>query len=491
MASIEELKNIRLEKRKILEDKGIDVYPSTVNRDFSIENLVDDFSNLLDNNNSISIVGRIMSIRGQGAILFCDIYDGTGKFQVVLKKDINPKYKGSVEDGFSLFTDTADIGDFIEVSGNLFVTQKGQNSLEVKEWRMITKSLIPIPDNFYGLKDDDERYRKRYLDILMNKEVKELFVLKSKFWDAVRSFMKSKGFLEVETPTLEITTGGAEATPFETHHNDFDLDVYLRISVGELWQKRLMAAGFDKTFEIGRVYRNEGTSNEHLQEFTNMEFYQAYANYRDGMNLTKELYRHIAKEVFNTTEFETRGHKFDLNDEWEEIDYVLKIKEITGVDINDTTEDEIKDKLKELNVTYDGDNMERLTDTLWKYCRKQISGPAFLINHPAIVAPLSKRKDDNPNQVEMFQPIIAGSEVGRGYSELNDPQDQKERFEKQKELLQSGDQEAMMSDDEFIEMLEYGMPPTCGFGFGERLFAFLSDKSIRDVQLFPLMKPKD
>jgi len=297
--------------------------------------------------------------------------------------------------------------------------------------------------------------------------------------------------MEVETPTLETTTGGAEARPFRTHHNDFDIDVFLRISVGELWQKRLMAGGFEKTFEIGRSYRNEGSSPEHVQEFTNIELYASYMDFEDGKEFVKELYCTVAKNVFNKTKFETKGHKFDLADEWQELDYVGTIKKIIGVDILKANEKEIKLKLDELKVEYIGENKERLTDSLWKHCRKTISGPAFLINHPKLVAPLSREHPDNQELTKTFQVIIAGSEVGRAHAELNNPIDQKDRFDKQKKLIESGDEEAMMPDWEFVEMLEYGMPPTFGFGFGERLFAFLVDKPLREVQMFPLMKPKD
>ena len=354
---------------------------------------------------------------------------------------------------------------------------------------MATKSLLPLPEKWAGLTDPDERYRKRYLDLLMNDELRELIIKRTKFWEVSRNFFKERGFLEVDTPTLEVTTGGAEARPFRTHHNDFDIDLFLRISVGELWQKRLMAAGFPKTFEIGRVYRNEGTSPEHLQEFTNLEFYWGYADFRDGMKLVRDLYIKIAEEVFGKTAFEYKEHKFDLKDEWKEIDYVEEIKKQTGLDVNISNEEEIKNKLKELGVKWDGENKERLTDTLWKYCRKNIGGPAFLINHPLLVAPLAK-VNDGGKTTQMFQPIIAGSEVGRGYSELNDPLDQRQRFEEQQKLLDAGDEEAMMPDYEFVEMLEYGMPPTCGFGFGERLFAILCDKPLRELQTFPLMRPK-
>jgi len=485
MASLEEIREARLKKLQKLQEAGMDSYPAKTERDFEIDKLIKEFENLQKENKSVTIAGRVMALRSQGAIAFADLFDGTGKFQILLKRG-----EGLSDKDFDLFTEAIDIGDFVQASGTLFTTKKEQKTIQVSGWKILTKSLRPLPEKWHGLQDIEERYRRRYLDILMNEELRDLLVKKSKFWDIIRTFFKEKGFLEVETPTLEMTTGGAEARPFKTHHNDFDLDMYLRISVGELWQKRLMAGGFPKTFEIGRVYRNEGTSPEHLQEFTNMEFYWGYADYKDGMNLVKELYKKIAQEVFGKTKFEYNGLTFDLVDEWKEIDYSKEIKKQTGIDIEKADEEEIKDKLSELKIPYQGENKERLTDTLWKFCRKNISGPAFVINHPILVATLAK-KVPGRNTTQMFQPIIAGSEVGRGYSELNDPIDQRERFEEQKKLIDAGDEEAMMPDFEFVEMLEYGMPPTCGFGFGERLFAILAGKPIRELQTFPLMRPKE
>lgn len=483
MASLEEIKSARLKKFQKLKELGINPYPAKVPRDFSLAHFKQDFDRFEKESLKIALSGRVMSIRGQGSILFAVIFDGTEKIQAVFKKD------EMKEEDFQLFTDTVDIGDFIAVIGRAQKSQSGEQSLFVKNWIMAAKSFLPLPEKWVGLQDNEERYRKRYLDFLGNEELRDLIIKKSKFWDVARNFFKQKGFLEVETPTLELTTGGAEARPFKTHHNDFDIDLYLRISVGELWQKRLMAAGFPKTFEIGRVYRNEGTSPEHLQEFTNLEFYWGWADYRDGMILVKELYTQIAKEVFGRTKFQTRGHNFDLSEEWREISYVEEIKKQTGIDVTESREDYMKNKLKELGVEYQGQNKERLTDTLWKYCRKNISGPAFLIDHPLLVAPLAKISEDGKT-TKVFQPIIAGSEAGKGYSELNDPIDQRARFEVQGRLLEAGDEEAMMPDLDFVEMLEYGMPPTCGFGFGERFFAILCDKPLRELQTFPLMKPK-
>lgn len=489
MASLEELRQVRLEKLQILKDTGIDPYPASTNMDHSIAQVIRDFESLSTAGTVVTIGGRITSLRSQGALAFFNFFDGSGAgagaFQGLLKKE-----EETIE-AFELFNRVTDIGDFVEVTGTLFVTRTGQQTIQVQKWRMLAKSLRPLPEKWHGLQDVEERYRKRYLDILTNPDLRLMFEQKAKFWDVTRNFLKAKGFLEVETPSLEVTTGGAEANPFKTHHKDYDMHVYLRISIGELWQKRLMAAGFPQTFEIGRAYRNEGTSPDHLQEFTNMEFYWAYANYEHGMTLVEEMYKTIAKEVFGTTQFTTRGHTFDLSHEWKRIDYSDEIKKQTGIDIRVATDDGIKEKLDELHVKYEGANRERLTDTLWKYCRKSISGPAFLINHPKLVAPLAKVNENDPTTVQRFQPILAGSEVGNGYTELNDPIEQRARFELQKRLIESGDEEAMMPEWDFVDMLEHGMPPTCGFGFGERLFAFLVDKPVRETQLFPLMRPLD
>lgn len=485
MASLQEIRQARIEKIAALKEAGMDPYPAHVPRDYPLNEIQDRFSLLEAEGKEHSISGRIMAIRGQGAILFVVLDDGTGRFQVVLKKDeVDEKL-------FELFVNAIDIGDVISFTGTCFTTQRGEPSLLASTWVIASKSLLPLPEKWHGLTDPDERLRKRYLDIAMTPELRDMFLKKAAFWRTTREFMICHGFMEVETPTLEVTTGGAEANPFATHHKDFDMSVYLRISVGELWQKRLMAAGFPKTFEIGRVYRNEGTSPEHLQEFTNMEFYWSYADYKDGMKLTQMLYQELAEKVFGTTEFTTRGHTFDLKGDWPVVDYVDEIKNQTGVDVLTATEDDMKAKLAELKVKYEGDNKERLMDTLWKYCRKNIAGPAFLVHHPKLVSPLAKESNEKPGTVERFQVLLAGSEVGNGFSELNDPLDQRERFELQQKLLEGGDDEAMMADWEFVEMLEHGMPPTCGFGFGERLFAFMVDKPIRETQLFPLVKPRE
>lgn len=474
----------RLKKLQDIKAAGLNPYPAKVQRDFLIADVLKDFEKLSTKNTSFTVAGRLRAKREHGNLCFVNLKDASGAIQLALsKKDLGA-------DKYKAFLKFIDIADFIQASGTAFLTHKGEKSVMATDWRLLTKALRPIPDAWYGLKDEEERLRKRYLDLLLNPERRDLFYKKALFWEVTRDFMKRHGFFEVETPTIETTTGGAEANPFKTHHDDFDLDVYLRISVGELWQKRLMAAGYEKTFEIGRVYRNEGSSPDHLQEFTNLEFYWAYADYEMGMELVQEMYQEIAQKVFGRTKFTTRGFEYDLAGTWPKIDYREEVQRQTGIDVLQATDEEMTNKLQELGVKYEGQNRERLTDTLWKYCRRNIAGPVFLINHPKLVSPLSKAKEDNPELTERFQIIIAGSEVGNGFSELNDPVDQYNRFSEQQKLIDRGDKEAMMPDWEFVEMLEHGMPPTCGFGFGERLFAFLADKPIRETTLFPLMKPR-
>ncbi len=309
----------------------------------------------------------------------------------------------------------------------------------------------------------------------------------------MREFLCKEGFLEVETPVLENTAGGADAEPFKTFHNALGIEVYLRISMGELWQKKLMVAGFEKTFEIGRQFRNEGMDAEHLQDYTQMEFYWAYADHKQGMDLVERLYKEVAVKTFGKTKFKIKGFDIDLSDKWERYDYQSIISQKTKVDINSADLREMRKTLDKLGVKYDekGFNRGRAIDSLWKYCRKEIAGPGFLVNLPVEVSPLAKRNEKHPELVARFQVILGGSEMGNGYSELNDPIDQAERFAQQQKLRDAGDKEAQMYNHEFIEALEYGMPPTCGFGLSERLFSFLMDKPARECQTFPLMRPKN
>jgi lysyl-tRNA synthetase class 2 len=485
MASFFEIRNTRIEKLKLLQAKGLNPYPAKTAREYSLQTVIEKFDEL-SQLPQLVLAGRVMAIRGQGALVFFNLNDGTATFQGLLKKDEMDA------ESFDLFVNTVDMGDFVEINGFLFVTKKGQPTLQVKAWKMLTKSLSPLPDKWDGLQDEEGRLRKRYLDVIFNPEAKEIIIKRTKFWRAFREFLNTRDFMEVETPILENTTGGAEAKPFSTHHNALNMDVFLRISP-ELWLKRLMVAGFSKVYEIGRVFRNEGMDAEHLQDYTQMECYQAYSDYEQGMKFVTEMYRYVAEKTFNTLKFKIKDFEVDLGAEWETYDFVATIKKMTGVDVLTADLKLIEKKLRELKVEYDsknGFNLTRGVDNLWKYCRKQIAGPGFLINVPVMMEPLAKRMESNPNLVERFQIILAGSEMGKGFSELNDPLDQMGRFMEQAKLREAGDEEAQMTDGDFVEALEHGMPPTFGFGLSERLFSFLCDKPARECQIFPLLKPK-
>ncbi len=476
----------RIKKLEELKSLGINPYPAQATRTHTISQVFDEFNDLKKNQEIVTITGRITQKREHGNLIFTSIMDKSNIIQVAFSK------KEVAGVGFKIFKKLIDIGDFVKVTGYCFVTKKETKTVMTQDWKLLSKSLRPLPEKWHGIKSEEEKLRKRYLDMIMNPKVKDIIIKKEKFWNAVRNFMKTQGFLEVETPIIETTPGGADAQPFVTHHSALDIDVYLRISMGELWQKKLMVGGLEKTFEIGRQFRNEGMDAEHLQDYTQMEFYLAYANYEDGMKIVEELYKYVAWETFGTLKFSISGFEVDLNKKWERYDYQQTIKEYTGIDVLDTTQQQIKTKLDKLKIKYDEKsfNLSRGMDILWKYCRKQLIGPGFLIRVPKIISPLAKQNESNPELTQRFQPIIAGSEVGNGYSELNDPVDQAERFAKQQQMRDAGDEEAQMYDYDFVEAMEYGMPPICGFGMSERLFSFLMDISGREAQIFPLMKPK-
>ncbi len=472
-------KEDRLLKLKEIKSQGINPYPSKIN----FKRV--DISEALDKEGKeVGVAGRILGWRGHGNVIFADLVDESGKMQAFFqKKNLGEDFKP---------LKLIDIGDFIAVYGKVIKTVAGEISVDVSKFQMLTKALRQLPSTWYGLKDEEERYRRRYVDLIINEDLKDLFRKKAIFWQSMRNFLIEKGFLEVETPVLENTAGGADANPFVTHHNALDIDLYLRISMGELWQKRLMVGGFEKTFEIGRQFRNEGISREHLQDYSQMEFYWAYANYEDSMSLVESMYKFVAEKTFGKLQFEIgEQHKVDLGKTWKKIDYTKEINEKTGIDIAKATDKEIKEKLDELRIKYDKvDSKARLIDSLWKYVRKTISGPAFLVGHPVEISPLAKRMEDNPGFVERYQVILAGSEMGNGYSELNDPLDQAERFGEQQKMRDKGDDEAQMEDYDFVRALEYGMPPVTGFGVSERLFSFLADLPIREAVLFPLLRPE-
>ncbi len=472
------IKKERIEKANQLRELGIDPYPHSYPKKHTC----------LEARNRLGkdaqTAGRIKSIRRHGRIAFFDLMDSSGQIQLWFQE-------GKLEKKEYRLLNFLDVGDFLGVEGQVIKTKAGEITLEVENFKILTKSIRPMPEKRQGLKDEETRYRKRYLDLATDPELRKLFVKKALFWQTIRDFMLKEGFLEVETPVLENVVGGADANPFVTHHDALDIDVYLRISMGELWQKRLLVGGFEKTFELGRQFRNEGISFEHLQDYSQMEFYWAYVNYQQGMKLTERLYKEVAKKVFGKTKFKVGDFQVDFGKKWEKIDYVTRIRKELDINVLKATKKEIQEKLKKLKVKFDSKERKgRLIDKLWKQIRMKIAGPVFLINHPVEVSPLAKRKEDDPRLVERFQIILAGSEMGNGYSELNDPADQGERFEEQAKMREEGDKEAQMHDRDFVEALEHGMPPACGFGVSERLFSFLMNKSGRECVLFPLLRPK-
>jgi lysyl-tRNA synthetase class 2 len=477
----DEMRAERMRKLQKLYAAGMEPFPVQTVRTISNSDFTATFDSL--GSDSLTLAGRIMTMRGQGGILFIDLFDGTGRVQAVLQKDEMD------EAVFTLFTETVDTGDFIQAQGSAFTTKRGAKSLLVKEWKMLSKSLLPIPDEWFGLKDEEKILRERYLDILMNEDVREMFLRRSKFWRTVRDFYLSRGFLEVETPVLESTPGGADARPFTTHHNALDIDVSLRISL-ELWLKRLLVAGFPKVFEIGRIFRNEGQSREHLQDYTQVESYEAYSDMTEGMEFIKDMYRTIAKEVYGKYTFEIDGHTVDLAEEWSTIDFCSAIGEKFGINPLTCTEKEAIQAVRDAQIKVGEElNKARAVDHLWKSIRKTIAGPAFLVGVPVYLEPLAKRAEKE-GTVERFQIILAGSEMGKGFSELNDPLDQRARFEEQQALRDAGDVEAQRLDEDYVRAMEYGMPPSFGFGMSERLFSFLENRSAHETQLFPLLRPK-
>lgn len=475
-APIEELRKIRLGKLTQINKLGLNPYPADCQRQQTI------IQALKMMGKNVSVAGRIKAIRGHGGIQFFDIYDESGKIQLVFKFD-------KLQTQHSKLLTFLDIGDFLAAQGEVFKTKAGEVSVLVKDFQLLTKALRPLPSKWYGLKDVEERFRKRYVDLLINSTVKELFIKKSQFWSAVREYLIKSGFLEVETPVLEAVPGGADARPFVTHHHTLDRNFYLRISL-ELHLKRLIVGGYEKIFEIGRIFRNEGMDAEHLQDYTQMEFYWGYADYNDLMNFLEGFYKFVIKKTMGALVTIHNGQKINWGRKWERIDYCQIFKSKTGLNPLKATKTELFQKAKELNLRpakFLGKG--RLMDLVYKkLIRPTIIGPAFLINLPVEISPLAKLILQEPQLTQRLLIMVGGTELGNGYSELNDPIDQKNRFEEQQKLREAGDEEAQMYDRDFVEALEYGMPPTAGFGLSERVFAFLMDKPMRECVFFPLMK---
>ena len=477
--------SIRKEKLKELQAQGKDPFQITkYDRTHLSKEVKDNYEEL--EGKDVAVAGRIMAKRIMGKASFCTIQDAEGKIQSYVSiNDLG-------EESYSLFK-TYDIGDIIGIKGFVFKTRTEEISVHAKEVVLLTKSLRPLPEKFHGLKDTELRYRQRYVDLIMNPEVKETFMIRSKIIKEIKNVLDNKGYVEVDTPILNTIAGGAAARPFITHNNTLDMDMYLRIA-NELYLKRLIVGGFDKVYELGRMFRNEGISIKHNPEFTNIELYAAYQDYNDMMDITEEIISTVASKVLGTTKITYQGTPIDLTPGWKRIPMIDAIKEVTGVDFNElNTDEEASEAARKLGIEIEGTlergnviNLvfeEKVEDTLIQ--------PTFIIDYPVEVSPLTKRKPSDPRLVERFEVFIGGREYGNAYSELNDPIDQYERFLDQAKQKEAGNEEANDMDDDFVRALEYGMPPTGGLGIGvDRLIMLLTDSaSIRDVLLFPTMKP--
>ena len=479
------LMKVRKEKLEELQAKGEDPFEITkYNRTHNSEEIKNNFEEL--DQKYVSIAGRIVGKRIMGKASFCHIQDMQGKIQsYVSLNDLG-------EEKYKEFK-TYDIGDIIGITGFVFKTRTEEISVHAKNVVLLCKALRPLPEKFHGLKDTDLRYRQRYVDLIVNPEVKETFIKRTKILKEIRNVLDSKGYLEVDTPILNTIAGGAAARPFITHHNTLDMDMYLRIA-NELYLKRLIVGGFDKVYEMGRMFRNEGISIKHNPEFTNIELYSAYEDYNDMMNIAEEIISTVAKNVLGTTKITYQGTEIDLTPKWKRITMIDSIKEVTGIDFNKIeTDKEAKEIAKELGLEYE-ETMTRghiINLVFEEKVEETLIQPTFVYDYPVEVSPLTKRKVSDKRLTERFELFIAGREYGNAYSELNDPIDQYERFLKQVEAREAGDEEANMMDEDFVTALEYGMPPTGGLGIGvDRLIMLLTDSaSIRDVLLFPTMKP--
>ena len=484
---LSELLKIRREKLFELQQNGRDPFEVTkYNRTHTSQQIKDNYAEL--EGQKVSVAGRLMSKRGMGKVGFCHMQDIDGQIQLFVKKDILG------EDEYAIFK-KYDIGDIVGASGEVFTTKTGEISIRVDKIELLSKSLLPLPEKFHGMTNTDLRYRQRYIDLIMNADVKDVFVKRSKIISSIRNYLNNRGFLEVETPMLVSNAGGAAARPFETHFNALDEDFKLRISL-ELYLKRLIVGGLEKVYEIGRVFRNEGLDTRHNPEFTLMELYQAYTDYHGMMDLTENLYRHVAQEVLGTTKISYNGVEMDLGKPFERITMLDAVKKYAGVDFNEIkTLEEARAAAKEHHVEFEERHSkgEILSLFFEEYAEEHLVQPTFVTDHPIEISPLTKKKPENPEYVERFEFFMNGWEMANAYSELNDPIDQRERFKAQEEQLAQGNDEANTTDEDFMNALEIGMPPTGGIGFGiDRMCMLLTDSAaIRDVLLFPTMKPLD
>lgn len=484
MATLQDYRNERLRKLETLRQLGVEPYPAKSERTHTCAEVLSKYDELA--NKEVVVAGRVASIRSFGKLAFIKLRDQSGDVQLYLQRDDVAELDAARGVLGMKQLKLLDTGDFIEAKGVMTTTQTGEKSVGVRELRLLTKSLRPMPEK---LENKEERLRRRYVDMNVNPEVRERFIRRSKFWQATRDYLNSHGFTEVNVPVLEHTTGGADANPFVTHMDALgDQQFYLRIS-HELPLKRLIGAGFEKVYDLGPRFRNENYSDEHLPEHIAMEWYAAYWDWKQGMRFMESMYKDVLQKTFGTLQFQLGKFDVDMSGEWEVWDYAEVIRKHYGIDVYNTTIEEVASKLKEHNLEVEKtDSIPRSIDKLWKNIRKDVAGPVWLVNTPKFISPLSKTNPENPETVERFQPVIAGSELGNGFSELNDPIDQLNRFLEQQQMRDSGDEEAMMLDIDYVEMLEYGMPPACGWGYSERVFWIFEGVTAREGVPFPQLK---
>jgi lysyl-tRNA synthetase class 2 len=487
MATIEELRNARLKKLENIKKSGVWAYPINAKRTHTVGEAFLGWDKLAAGDTQITIAGRMKSMRGHGALTFADIEDASGKMQALFRQD------GLGEKSYQFFVDNFDIGDFVQATGTVFVTKRGEKTIDVADYKILSKSLLPLPEKWHGLQDVEERYRKRYLDLIFNGDVKQKFIIRTEIIKTIRQFLDDRGFMEVETPILQTIYGGATAKPFKTHLNAYDMDVFLRIAP-ELDLKKLLVGGFEKVYEIGRNFRNEGVDKQHNPDFTELEFYWAYANYKDLMKMSEEMLCDVLQKVFKTNKIVYQGKEIDFTAPWLRIEYAELLKKHTGIDYWDISRDGLASKAGELGVEIaKGAGKAEIADEIYKkYCRPLIIQPTFLIHYPSECKPLAKRVESDSPLSANFQLIVNGFEIINAYSEQNDPIEQETRLKEQEEMFKQGFEEAQRTDNDFVEALEHGMPPAAGFGMGiDRLVALLTDSNaLREIILFPIMKPR-
>ena len=481
MATLQDYRNERLRKLQELQDLGVPAYPARSERTHQCAQISAEFSQLEDQ--TVTVVGRVTALRKFGKLAFIVLADASGQVQLFLhgpsvaELDAPRGILGMKQ------LRLLDTGDFVEATGTVLRTKTGEISVGVRELRLLAKALRPLPEK---LENKEERFRRRYVDMNVNPAVRQRFYRRSTFWQATRDYLNQHGFTEVNMPVLEHTTGGADANPFVTHMDALDgQQFYLRIS-HELPLKRLLGAGFEKVYDIGPRFRNENYSDEHLPEHIAMEWYAAYWDWQQGMRFMEDMYKYVLERTFGTLQFTLGEFEVDMSGQWQVWDYAEVIHKHYHIDVYNTTIEEVAAKLKEHGLEVEKtDSIPRGIDKLWKNIRKGVAGPVWLVNTPKFISPLSKTNPDNPQTVERFQPVIAGSELGNGFSELNDPIDQLNRFVEQQQMRDAGDEEAMMLDIDYVEMLEYGMPPACGWGFSERVFWIFEGGTAREGVPFP------